>query len=167
MSPQRIPLKINFLKRTENKMDFCFQSRRSNRYQIYHPISNISKARQNIWNNSTQDTDIRQWRKAIPKKWGKKKKKLSPILPQQLPKKISRPQHRKRKSRQTGSLPELKRYSWALAGVAQWLCQVSRRGRTKGNHTLMFLSLSFSLPLCLKIKKEIKSFKKTLSNKHT
>ena len=60
----------------------------------------------------------------------------------------------------------------ALAGVAQWLSaglrikgllvlfpirahtwvvgQVPSRGRVRGNHTLMFLSLSFSLPLSKK-----------------
>ena len=37
--------------------------------------------------------------------------------------------------------------------------QVPRRGRMKGNHTLMFLSLSFSLPSPLSANKYIKSLK--------
>ena len=60
----------------------------------------------------------------------------------------------------------------ALAGVAQWIEHRpvnqrvigsipsqgpgrvgSSRGRTRGNHTLMLLSLSPSLPLCLKVNK--------------
>ena len=70
----------------------------------------------------------------------------------------------------------------ALAGVAQWIehrpasqkvagwipvrahawvaGQVPSRGCVRGNHTLMFLSLSFSLPTPLSKNKQIKSFRK-------
>ena len=85
-----------------------------------------------------------------------------------------------------------KRYDTSdQAGVAQWIehwpvnkrvaglipsqgtClvagQVPKRGRARGNHTLMFLSLSFSLPSSLsknKINKILKKKKKKLSIKH-
>ena len=73
----------------------------------------------------------------------------------------------------------LKIYIAALAGVAQWIehwlvnqrvtgsfavrthawvaGQVPSWGYVRGNHTLMFLSLSFSLPAFLSENKEIKS----------
>lgn len=62
-----------------------------------------------IWNNSTQDTDIRH----EEKQFLEMKNKTSPMTaPAHCLEKVSRPQLRKRKSRETGSLPELKRCSW-------------------------------------------------------
>ena len=74
--------------------------------------------------------------------------------------------------------------TWALDGVAQWLehrlrtkgspvrfpvrartwaaGQVSRGGHVRGNHTLLFLSLSFSLPSPLSKNKWTKSLKKMI-----
>ena len=70
----------------------------------------------------------------------------------------------------SGKLSKTQLWAWALAGVAQWIehwsenqrvrahawvaGQVPSGGCVRGNHTLMFLSLSFSpLPLCLNINK--------------
>ena len=54
--------------------------------------------------------------------------------------------------------------SWVLFPIRALVCiagQVPSRGRARDNHTLMFLSLSFSLPSPLpKINKEINTFKK-------
>ena len=77
---------------------------------------------------------------------------------------------------------KIKKRSPALAGVSQWIehrpvnqrvtgwipsqgtclgcSQVSSKGHLRGNHTLVFLSLSFSLPSPLSKNKEIKSLKK-------
>ena len=42
-----------------------------------------------------------------------------------------------------------------LVRARAWVAgQVPSRGRARGNHTLMFLSLSPFLPLCLKINKQ-------------
>ena len=73
------------------------------------------------------------------------------------------------------SLVSRKKQSWALAGMAQWIelqpanqrvtgsipsqgtclivAKVPKKGHRRGNHTLMFLSLSFSLLSLSKVNK--------------
>ena len=82
---------------------------------------------------------------------------------------IERRMKRKRKIQKFHCCVGSWQLKWILAGVAQWLStglwntwslgqfsvrahawvadQVSSRGRVRGSHTVMFLSLSFSLPL--------------------